>query len=169
MYVEFNQLSETSKLWIYIAERSLSEQELADLNERSRQFCNAWTSHKSDLFASYIIPYSNVLILSADEEKHQASGCSIDESVRWIRSLEKDFHISWMSRFVVTYIMNQNVQIAELSNFLETYSESERESILVVNPNCKIKEDLSSLFLVPFPRSVYASVNPEILNHSFKL
>ncbi|MFT4833161.1 MAG: hypothetical protein ACI815_002825, partial [Psychroserpens sp.] len=89
MLVEFNSLSDTSRVWIYQASRSFSAEELEEVRTGLDQFIKEWTAHGSELAAGYEIRYNRFIVIALDQTNITASGCSIDASVRFILDLEK--------------------------------------------------------------------------------
>jgi len=51
MLVEFNTLPEESRVWIYQANRSFSEEELQEIESKLDVFIQNWAAHGSDLKA----------------------------------------------------------------------------------------------------------------------
>ena len=92
MLVEFEQLSDTSKVWIYQSDRPFTAAEELEIRKRIEQFLSSWKRHGDDLKASYQIKYNHFIIISADETQHPVSGCSIDASTHlsnnWKRNTE---------------------------------------------------------------------------------
>ncbi|MCP4975889.1 MAG: ABC transporter ATPase, partial [Maribacter sp.] len=81
MLVDFNVLPESSRVWIYQANRSFTSLELEELGGELDAFIQDWTAHGSDLKAGYEIRYKRFIILALDQTDTAASGCSIDASV----------------------------------------------------------------------------------------
>jgi hypothetical protein len=88
MFVAFHELPATARVWIYQASRPLTEAELAAVAPALQQFSEAWTSHGRTLRASAEFRHRQFLVLGLDEAVADASGCSIDASVRFVRELE---------------------------------------------------------------------------------
>ena len=57
MLVDFNTLPEHSRVWIYQANRSFSEEELTEIKQQLDTFITNWTAHGSELNACYDIKY----------------------------------------------------------------------------------------------------------------
>src|SRR6187401_1503982 len=98
MYIAANKLPMDSRIWIYQANRELTEGEINQVNETTCEFVESWTAHDKDLMASFEIRYNRFLILMVDEKSAGASGCSIDKSVHFVKSLEKKFNIDFFDR-----------------------------------------------------------------------
>ena len=63
MLVDFNTLPETSRVWIYQANRSFTESELEEISLKLNTFIENWTSHGSDLQSGYEFKYKRFIII----------------------------------------------------------------------------------------------------------
>ena len=117
MYVPFDNLPDSSRVWIYQANRSFSEQELEEIKQRLEKFITQWTAHGADLKASYEIRYKRFIILALDQKMNAATGCSIDESVRFIQDLEKDYDVDLLDKMNVSYKQGEFVAYKTLTDF----------------------------------------------------
>jgi hypothetical protein len=117
MIVSFNELPETSRVWIYQASRTLTEAELTQIRSGIEQFLTDWTAHGSDLKAGYDIRYKRFLIIGLDQEQTAASGCSIDASVHFIQGLEKEFKIDLLDKMNVSYKQGDYIAYKSLKDF----------------------------------------------------
>ncbi len=117
MYVPFDNLPDSSRVWIYQAPRSFTEQELEEIKQRLEQFITQWTAHGADLKASYEMRYKRFIILALDQKMNAATGCSIDESVRFIQELEKDYDVDLLDKMNVSYKQGEFVAYKTLTDF----------------------------------------------------
>lgn len=117
MLVEFNTLPEESRVWIYQANRSFSDNELEELEDKLRVFLANWTAHGSDLQAGYTIKYKRFIVIGLNQETQSATGCSIDASVHFIQQLEKDYNVDLMDKMNVSYKQGKFVAYKTLSDF----------------------------------------------------
>ena len=53
MIVDFDIISEESRVWIYQSNRTLSPLEIIEIEDKIKDFLISWTAHGSDLQASY--------------------------------------------------------------------------------------------------------------------
>ena len=53
MLVDFNQLPDESRVWIYQANRSFSEDELKEIKSKLETFITSWTAHGKDLQSGF--------------------------------------------------------------------------------------------------------------------
>ncbi|MEQ8304102.1 MAG: hypothetical protein RIB47_11980 [Cyclobacteriaceae bacterium] len=98
MFVAFDQISDSSRVWVYQLDRVLSEEEVKIVHDTLRAFCDQWSAHGSPLVSSYAIEEDQFLILAVDENASNASGCSIDGSVRVLKDLGQKMKIDFLSR-----------------------------------------------------------------------
>lgn len=117
MLVEFNALPDSSRIWIFQANRSFSEQELQEIRQAMEAFIEEWTTHGSDLKAGYEIRYKRFIILALDQTKTSASGCSIDASVHFIQQLEKKYNVELLDKMNVSYKQGEFVAYKPLNEF----------------------------------------------------
>jgi len=117
MKVDFNALPETSRVWIYQANRSFSDIELEEISKKTNQFLEQWTAHGSDLKAGFEIKYKRFIIIGLDQELTTASGCSIDASVHFIQQLETDYKVDLLDKMNVSYKQGEYVAYKTLSDF----------------------------------------------------
>lgn len=92
------ELSPSSKLWIYVAERPLTDAEQQQVNDALRQFASNWTAHNQALKARAELFVNQVVILCVDESQAGASGCSIDKSVHFLESLGQAIGVDFFDR-----------------------------------------------------------------------
>lgn len=117
MYVPFESLPDSSRVWVYQANRSFTDEELSEIRTRLEEFINRWTVHGSDLKASYDIKYKRFITLAIDQEFIAASGCSIDASVQFIQQLEKDYDVDLLDKMNVSYKQGEFVTYKSLTDF----------------------------------------------------
>jgi len=117
MLVNFDTLPEESRVWIYQANRSFSEDELSQLEEQLKVFIEAWTAHGKDLQAGYKIVYKRFIVIALNQDLNSATGCSIDSSVHFIQELEKQYNVDLMDKMNVSYKQGEFIAHKSLLDF----------------------------------------------------
>lgn len=117
MLIPFNELPDSSRVWIYQANRSFSETELQEITQKLETFVTAWTAHGASLKAGFEIKYKRFIILGLDQELNMATGCSIDASVNFIQQLEKDYNVDLLDKMNVSYKQGEFVAHKTLIEF----------------------------------------------------
>ncbi|MFD0836411.1 ABC transporter ATPase [Mariniflexile aquimaris] len=117
MLVEFNTLPEESKVWIYQANRSFTEQEIEEIQAKLDEFLENWTAHGSDLESGYLIKYKRFIVIGLNQNLNKASGCSVDASVHFIQELEKEYGVDLLDKMNVSYKQGDFIAYKTLTDF----------------------------------------------------
>ena len=117
MLVDFNTLPETSRVWIYQANRSFTEQEIEEISSKLDMFIENWTAHGGDLHSGYEIKYKRFIVIGLNQNLNSATGCSIDASVHFIQQLEKDYNVDLMDKMNVSYRQGEFIAYKPLTDF----------------------------------------------------
>ena len=136
MLIPFENLPDSSKVWIYQANRSFSDQELQEITTQSADFITQWTVHGSDINASFEIRYKRFIIFGLDQELNMASGCSIDDSVQFIQQLEKHYNVELLDKMNVSYKQGEFIAYKNLIDFRKMAKEK------AVSPNTIVFNNL---------------------------
>lgn len=122
MFIPFDDLPPNARLWIYQSNRMLDIDEEKFLASELEQFCSQWKAHGQDLKTSFIIKHHHFLILAVDENYNDASGCSIDGSVRILKSLQERYGISFLERSKVAFCMDNEIKTFSLPELKNLFS-----------------------------------------------
>lgn len=138
------------RIWIYILSKELSNEQLADFNNRCRNFVSTWTAHDVSLDASFELYQNRLLIFKVNEEKYNASGCSIDKQVRFVKELEQAFSIELLNRLLVAYENNKQVEIIKSSQVKDLLdAKTINENTLVFNNTITQASELATNWKQP--------------------
>src|SRR5882762_5672949 len=122
MYIPFDLLPHRARLWIYQADRKLSEVEERVVTEELQVFCALWVAHGNPLNTSFKIERGQFLILAVDDGVAGASGCSIDGSVRLLKSLNDRMGIDFLSHSRVPFLIDGEVKLVPVRELKEAFS-----------------------------------------------
>jgi len=150
MYVPFEEMPETARIWIYQADRKFNPEEIEFIKEKLTAFCDQWNTHGASMPTSFDLQYERMIVLAVDEAGLGASGCSIDSSVRVLRDIEQQLNVNLLDQGKVSFINENKVitsKLQELKNHVD--SGNLREETPVFNPLVNKKQDLSDKWLVP--------------------
>ncbi len=154
MLVPFEELPGEARVWIYQANRSFAEKELAEIKLKLDEFIESWTAHGADLKAGYDLKYRRFITIGLDQEKTAASGCSIDASVYFIQSLEKKYKVELLDKMNVSYKQGEYVAYKQLLDFKKMVkNRSVSENTIVFNNLVHNKEEYENSWEVPLKES----------------
>ena len=109
MNVKFDNLPDNSRIWIYPSNRPFSKTELETLTADLSKFLAQWTAHNQNLQAGFELPYNRFIVIGVNQQAVQASGCSIDSSIRFIQDLESKYGVTPVSYTHLTLPTNREV------------------------------------------------------------
>jgi hypothetical protein len=101
----WNAMPDTARLWVYTASRDLSDDECAQIAESLNAFIASWQAHGTDLNAGWQLTIAHrVLLIAVDETPQAATGCAIDASVAFLKSLGAELGAcDWFDRHIIMY------------------------------------------------------------------
>jgi hypothetical protein len=153
MYIPFAQLADHSRIWLYQADRSLTEKDIIVIQDVLRDFCERWVAHQQPMHSSFEVLNNRLIVLAADEEKCMGSGCSIDSSVDVMRQLGANLGIDWFKRTEIAFMENDAITSLSLPAFKKQLADGTLSpSDMVFNTLIEQKSQLSKL-LIPVQNS----------------
>lgn len=146
----FKDLHSESKVWIYTSNRELNSQEADLLQSESNTFVQDWSAHGAGLKARALVYKNRFLILAVDESNVHASGCSIDSSVKFIKSIGNQLDVNFFNRMNLIVVDDseelKSVHISELKNHLDAK---------VFNPMITTLKELRNEWLISIEESPF--------------
>jgi hypothetical protein len=115
MYVPFEELPPQARVWIYQSGRVFSDAEAAEIQNKIEAFAAQWSAHGQALHASGVLLHKQFVVLGTDANVTVPSGCSIDSSVQFIRSLEMDYNTSLFDRTQLAFQKNGAIKMVHLT------------------------------------------------------
>ena len=135
MFVDFESLASSSKVWIYQSNREFTANEVVELNEILRRFVDSWKRHSKDLKASFQIKYNQFIILAIDESYNNFSGCSIDASTNLFKNIEEKYSVDLFNKFNTAFKNGDHINIVTLTDFQKYIKENKINSKTIVFNN----------------------------------
>jgi hypothetical protein len=117
MYIPFENLPEDSKIWIYQSNRKFSDDELTEIENDLKLFIDNWSAHGTSLESSFLLKYNRFIIIAVNQEVQQATGCSIDASVKFIQDIEQKYQVDLMDKMNVTFKNGEHIAHKTLIEF----------------------------------------------------
>jgi len=139
----FPQLASDSRVWVYQSNRPFSENEKGQLTEAFKVFIDSWAAHGSKLVADATIIGDYFVVLAVDEKTAMASGCSIDSSVKFIKTIGQQFNIDFFNRLKLVVQNNEETKMISFSDL------GQYENWKIYNTLVNTIDLLNSSFLIP--------------------
>lgn len=165
MLTDINKMPPDARVWVYQCNRTLTETEIKTVLARTTVFTDSWTAHKQDLQAGFDIRYNRFLILIIDEKQAMASGCSIDSSVHFIQTLEKELGVSFFDRMLFAYRDGDRVEVLPRAAFESAVRTGKiSDDTIVFNNLVQTKRELDSAWEVPMKNSWHKQLLTPVKN-----
>ena len=154
MLVNFDDLPDNSKIWIYQSNRKFYAQELDAIIEKTETFLNQWTNNDESIEASYQIKYDRFIIISADTSRLTLTVDAIDQSVAFILELQSTYDIELLDKLNVCFKQGEHVQYKDLKTFQKLVkNQSVSSKTIVFNNLINTKEELENNWEIPITDS----------------
>ncbi len=157
--MNYRDLANHSRVWIYQANRKLNDKEVTEIRNYGANFIDQWAAHGSDLQAAFEVFYNQFIVLFADESQVKASGCSIDSSVRFIKEIEKEYQLDLFDRLNLTYKSGSEIKMMAMADFQTALEKGQlNEETIVFNNLIETKGEFESKWEVPVKESWHANL-----------
>jgi len=119
MYTDFNTLPDYARVWVYQANRPLTDAEVVAIDANLKSSLSQWAAHGQPLLASARVVENRFVVVAVDEGYNLPSGCSIDASVRTLREIGQqidrgDGPLDFFDRSAAIRTANGEVQVYPL-------------------------------------------------------
>lgn len=154
MLATYNVLPDTTRVWIYQANKPFPAEQVGQVTEEIRAFVESWTSHNRNLKAHGDLLHDRFVILMVDESSADASGCSIDKSVYFLKNLQAKYGVDLFDRMFFSFKEGEEVITLNRSSFAQAYREGRiNDDTLVFDTLVKNKAELDQALLKPLKDS----------------
>lgn len=154
MYINFNDLPNDSRVWIYQTDRELSKEEIATIDLALIKFATQWEAHQHPLQASFQILHDRFIILAVDSAYHEPSGCSIDKSTAIIKEIAQAFNLNLFDRLTVAYWADSEVKTLNNKDIKQKIESGEfSPETLIFNNTVLTKGELAQNWQIPASKS----------------
>jgi hypothetical protein len=150
----FETMPADAKAWVYAANRKLTPEEIALVNNKAQVFVTSWTAHQQQLKASFDLLHEVFFVIMVDENMNEVSGCGIDKSIHFMKEMEKELNINLFNRLQVELLLNDQVAILSKTEAQNLFNnQSVQEETPFFNKNISTKTEFDHTFMIPFNKS----------------
>ena len=143
MIVDFKQIPNEGKLWIFPSSRKFYPQEIASIKEKIEDFLNDWNDQGILIRSSYKLEYDRFIIIAVDDSLNSLSIEAHNLLIRFIQELEKTVEILLMDKMNVCYKQGEFVQYKDLIEFKKMMkAKGVSQKTIVFNNMITLKEEL---------------------------
>jgi hypothetical protein len=154
MYIPFESLPGHARIWVYQAGQKMSGAEAEKVRSTQLAFCEQWEAHGQPLKTSFKIEYDQFLVIGVDEGFHNASGCSIDGSVRILKAYQADLGINFLDSSLIAFSMNDGIHLFPRTELKGLFERGQIDAAtLTFNKLVATKSDFETLWEIPVEKS----------------
>ena len=147
MIVDFKNMPDDSRIWIYQSNRDFNESEIEIINYKTTSFLDNWQAHGKDLECSYSIIDKRFIIIAVNESFNPIGGCSIDFSLQLIKDISNNIGIDLLNRLVVNYKLDNRIESLSLSDLKNKIKDGNfSPETIIFNTAINSKSDLLNNF-----------------------
>ena len=154
MKVEFDKISDESRIWIYQSNDDFTESDIDIINKKSDVFVANWMAHNKELQASYKILNNRFFVIAVNEEFNPIGGCSIDYSLQLLKDISNSINKNLLDRLIVNYRIGsliKSITLKDLKNNLKNGSIS--SETVIFNMTVSTKKELLNNFEIKLSSS----------------
>lgn len=127
-----------------MSDKPFEKVEIDFINDSLNSFIQEWNNHGNNLTAGFELFYDQVIVLGVDESKVDASGCSIDSSVRKMKEISDELGKDLFNRMNVGVVDGEALTVIPVSN----WQNSDVKTKPVLNNLITTKAELNSSWKV---------------------
>ncbi|MFD2530051.1 ABC transporter ATPase [Polaribacter marinaquae] len=156
MFVDFKEIPEDAKVWVYPSSRKFYANEIEPLEEKVKAFISTWKQDDDTFKASYKILYNRFIVITADNVTTPLKGADIDASVSFILGLQQEYEVELLDRMNVCFKQGEFVQYKDLKDFKKLLKNKALTGKSIVFDNLiTTKEDFENFWKIPIEDSWY--------------
>jgi hypothetical protein len=98
MFIPFSRINPSARVWVYQANRNLTDAEVQTIEAALEPALDTWAAHGSPLLASAQVAENRFVIIAVDEDHTLPSGCSIDASTHFLQAIGRQLSADFFDR-----------------------------------------------------------------------
>jgi hypothetical protein len=145
----FPQMPDKSRVWTYLCNRPLDDDEAKLIEHQIKKFTLSWKAHQKPLAASGQLLYNQLIVLAVDESIEPISGCSIDSSVHFLKTIESHLEVDFFNRLNVLILNEGSPKLISYHDMVDFKGD------FVFNPRIERLHELREKWLVEIQEAPY--------------
>jgi hypothetical protein len=156
--------SPQSKVWVYQSDRKFSAAEVETIQQQLNDFTAQWKAHGRQLMAKAEVLHDYFIVFIVDEASANATGCSIDASVRVVKEIEQSYNVDLFNRFNMAYKLEDQIVVTSKEDFETLISIGKvGPGTIVFNNMVQNLAEFETKWEVPFENSWHSTVFAHLL------
>lgn len=150
----YRSLPDEARAWIYLADQPIPNDYLPQMRQALERFATTWTSHNQLLCAYGTVLLDRFVLFAIDDTAVRASGCSVDESVRFVGFLGEQTGLNFLDRMRFAWLNGDEVCSGTREEFARRFAEGElNDATLVFDNHVRDKAAFEREWIKPLSQS----------------
>lgn len=132
MYIDFDKLPDNARVWVYQANRPLTDGEVNTIEKALQPALSQWAAHGQPLLASAQVINNRFVVVGVDEGYNLPSGCSIDASARTLQEIGHLLSVDFFDRSAAIRLADGSVQTFALPTLKQAIASGD------INPDTSV-------------------------------
>ena len=156
MFVNFDEIPEDAKVWVYPSSRKFYTDEIPEISEKIKTFVTEWKADDESFKASYQFLHNRFIVITADDITTPLKNSDIDDSVNFILSLQETYEVALLDRMNICFKQGEFVQYKDLKDFKKLLKNKALTGKSIIFDNLiTTKQDFDNLWEIPIEESWY--------------
>ncbi|GAB1308751.1 hypothetical protein KH5_14340 [Urechidicola sp. KH5] len=154
MNVDFKQLPNASKIWIFPSSKKLHAKLFNEIQDLLTQFSSNWLNNGKPVISGYKIAYNRIIIVGVDQTIDSLNVQAIDALISFIIGIENKHDLTLLDKVNVCFKQGDFVQYKSVQEFKKMLKQGAiSKKIIVFNNLIETKEELEDAWEVPITES----------------
>lgn len=162
----FQKFPDNARIWVYASNRILNQEEEAQITRSAASFLSSWTAHDIPVDATVDLLHHCFVVIAANVDTSDISGCGIDKSVAFIKALGQEMNLDFFDRMQIEVMIDQHPVIGHKKDIAQWVLEGKvNADTLTFNKTIIHKKDFVNGFQIPVSSSWFSGVLKPVSIH----
>lgn len=146
--------NDNSHVWVYQSNRAFTIHEVIQIEMRLHNFTKEWKSNGIAVKGYANLFFGHFIILMADERATGIKVFDADDSIKFIKSIERDYNVELFDRLMLAFIIQERIQLLPLAELnLSIEKDLITPDTLYFNNTILTKKELINKWIIPVKES----------------
>tara|TARA_B100001093_G_scaffold453792_1_gene462693 strand:+ start:16154 stop:16627 length:474 start_codon:yes stop_codon:yes gene_type:complete len=152
----FDNISPTSKAWVYVSSQKIDDNLLSSLNNRFKEFFTDWKSHGQLIDGEFKVIDDYIIVIGAGVKNGNMCGRAVDAQIRFIKELDEQLDLDLLNRNKIAFNVNEKLSWFDFKE-IQSLIKEKKISHNTLWCNTFLNNNQDDIF-IPFDQSPFASM-----------
>lgn len=158
MLINYDDLPQNSKVWIYPSSRKFYPTEIEGLEEKIKLFIENWNQDGDNIQAGYQLKYNRFITVFTSGEQ-AITTAAINDLVAFIINLQQEYEVELLDKMNVCFKQGEHVQYKDLKTFKTLIKgKAVNKKTVVFDNMVTTKDEFEEYWEIPVTESWYKNL-----------